>query len=75
MKTTTRMTTWTGLTMTSNPPKPQGSIKMRDLRILESYTKELSLLAVVSTLPKDVSLLVRKLETIVDKLIGDAEYV
>jgi len=55
--------------------KPQGSIKMRDLRILEGYAKELSLLTSVNQLPRDVTLLVRKLETIVDKLIGDAEYV
>jgi hypothetical protein len=60
--------------MTKEPTKPQSSIKMRDLRILEGYTKELSLLATVNDLPRDVSLLVRKLETIVDKLIGDAEY-
>ncbi len=48
---------------------------MRDLRILEGYTKELSMVASVHQLPRDVELLVRKLETIVDKLIGDAEYV
>jgi hypothetical protein len=55
--------------------KPQGAIKMRDLRILEGYAKELSVVASVHQLPRDVELLVRKLETIVDKLIGDAEYV
>jgi hypothetical protein len=55
--------------------KPQGAIKMRDLRVLEGYTRELSVVASVHQLPRDVELLVRKLETIVDKLIGDAEYV
>jgi len=59
----------------TDKPKPQGSIKMRDLLILEGYVKELSLISTVHELPRDVSLLVRKLETIVDKLIGDAEYV
>ena len=55
----------------SNTP---GTIKMRDLFVLEGYVKELSLLTTVMESPRDIALLVRKIETIVNKIIGDTEY-